>query len=200
MSSLDLFHYKAINNGPKTIFLLHGTGGTEDDLFPLVEPFHTSHTIVGLLGNVREGSMARFFERKAEGILDQESIKKESTKLVNFIKEWIKVNKINVDDITFVGYSNGANMILATMFYYPELIKKATLLHPMLPFEPKDDLDLSNHKILMSWSPVDPIILADQSKMLINTLKKLSADLKIVETDSGHSISQNEVIELQHLL
>src|SRR3990167_4849513 len=99
-TSLDLFHYKAINNGPETIFLLHGTGGTEEDLFPLVEPFHTTHTIVGLLGNVREGSMARFFERKAEGIFNQKSIQEESKKLADFIKEWIKINKITADDST----------------------------------------------------------------------------------------------------
>lgn len=200
MSSLDLFHYKAINNGIKTIFLLHGTGGTEEDLFGLVEPFHTTHSIVGLLGNVREGSMARFFKRKSEGILDQESIKKESSKLADFIKEWIKVNKIKVDNITFVGYSNGANMILATIFYYPDLIKKGALLHPLLPFEPKNNLDLSKHKIMISWSSVDPIIPAEESKKLIKTLKKHSADLTVVETDSGHSLSNKEVSALHKFI
>jgi predicted esterase len=200
MSALDLFHYKAINNGPKNIFLLHGTGGTEEDLFPLVEPFHTTHSIVGLLGNVKEGSMSRFFERNAEGIFDQESIKNESKKLADFIKEWIKINKITADDITFIGYSNGANMILATMFYNPELIKNAALLHSMLPFQPANNLDLSDHKILLSWSPMDPIIQPQASEELISLLKNSNAELKIIETDAGHALTALEVKELHSFL
>jgi len=188
MSNLDLFHYKVLENkSPQTLFLLHGTGGTEDDLFPLVEPFLETHTIVGLLGNIREHGMARFFERKAEGVFNQESIKTESAKLAEFIKAWETTDNI------FIGYSNGANIILATMFYYPEVIQKAALFHPMLPFEPSTDLDLSGSNILLSWSSVDPIVPIEQSKKVISTLQNYSAKVQTVETSAGHSITPEEV-------
>lgn len=201
MSALDLFQYTEINNkSSKAIFLLHGTGGSDTDLLPLVEPFHKTHTIVGLLGNIREHGMARFFERSASGELDQTSIKTESAKLAEFITGWSKKNMIETENITFVGYSNGSNMILATLFYYPILIKKAALLHAMLPFEPSTGLDLSRHSLFFSWSKSDGMIPASQSISLIEMLKKLKATISVLETDFGHSITEKEVRNLHSFI
>jgi predicted esterase len=91
-------------------------------------------------------------------------------------------------------------MILATMFYYPELIKNAALLHAMLPFNPKDDLDLKDHNILMSWSKNDPIITETASRELIETLKRHSAKLKIIESTGGHSITRGSTILTKFLI
>ena len=201
-SPLASFHYKALGNenAPKTIFLLHGTGGTENDLFHFVEPFEKSHTLVGLLGNVRESGMARFFKRSADGILDQESIKLESQKFADFILAFTKAHNQRPEDITYIGYSNGANMILATMFYFPELVKKAVLWHPMLPFVPKEDLDLSAQKVLLSWSALDPIIKSSESLKIIEILKKHRANLSTIETDSGHAIDRAEVLAMHEFI
>lgn len=194
---LNLFHYTQINNNnPLSIFLFHGTGGTETDLFPLVEPFHTSHTIVGLRGNIDESGMARFFKRTANGTFDQDSIREEADKLVLFIIAWKKEHKATANNILYIGYSNGANIILATIFYYPEIIKTAALLHPMLPFHPKSRLDLSQHKLYLSWSRSDSIIPKSASQKVINTLNDFSANTTIVETTQGHTITEPEIKQL----
>lgn len=201
-ASLTNFHYKALGNesAQKSLFLLHGTGGTENDLFHFVEPFEKSYTLVGLLGNVQESGMARFFKRSLEGILDQESIKFESKKFADFILSFAKSHNQRPEDITYIGYSNGANMILATMFYFPELVKKAVLWHPMLPFVPEEDLELSAQKVLLSWSHSDPIISSSESLKIIEILKKHKANLHVVETDSGHSISRKEVLAMHEFI
>lgn len=197
----EIFRHRLIDNKvPKTIFLLHGTGGTENDLFNFVEPFHKTHNIIGLLGNTTENSMARFFERDASGVPIMESINVETEKLKNFIELWLIEHDAVPADITYVGYSNGANMIITTMFLYPELITKMALLHPFLPFQPKEDLNLSKNRILLSWSPEDTIIPKNQSREIIEVLQKYHADLDIIETSSGHSITQDEVIRLQKFI
>jgi len=199
---LSNFHHKTLGNesAQKSLFLLHGTGGTENDLFPFVELFEKSHTLVGLLGNVRENGMARFFRRSAEGILDQESIKLESQKFADFITSFAQSRDQKPEDITYIGYSNGANMILATMFYFPQLVKNAVLWHPMLPFEPAENLDLSAQKILLSWSETDPIISSSESLKIIEILKKHKANLQVLETDSGHAISRKEVLAMHNFI
>lgn len=195
---LDFFTHKTIrNNSPKAIFLLHGTGGNEEDLFPLVDAYKKSHTIVGLRGNILEYGLPRFFARKSEGVFDMNSIEKESKKFIQFIKEWSKTNFVELEDMLFVGYSNGANMILATMFKHPEIIRKAVVLHPMLPYMPDANLDLSHNSILLSWSPYDTVVTSEISAGVISVLTKHQAQLTVLETKAGHSISQEEVEALE---
>ncbi len=193
---LDLFKYHQIDNkSDKAIFLFHGTGGNETDLLPLVEPFLKSHTIVGLKGNVVENGMPRFFERNEEGVFDQKSIAEETEKLVQFLKEWTKINKIKTENITFVGYSNGANFLLAMLLNYPELITKAALLHAMIPFDPKE-IDLSKHKIFISWGQYDTMILPSLSKLTVEVLQALGAKPTVCIMPSGHNITSYEVDQL----
>jgi phospholipase/carboxylesterase len=199
--AIQNFQYEVIeNDSPNTLFLFHGTGGTEKDLIPFVSPFHKTHTIVSLLGNVREHGMARFFERSPEGVLDQESIQRESHKIVEFVSAWCDKAKTKVENATFIGYSNGANIILAMLFRHPELIKKAALLHPMLPFEPRPTLDLSQHKLFMSWGNNDQMILPELGQQVAQTLKTHNAQLTVVETSSGHHITKEEVLKLHEFI
>ena len=57
-----------------TILLLHGTGGTENDLIGLAEMIAPGAGILGVRGNVSENGMPRFFRRLAEGIFDEEDL------------------------------------------------------------------------------------------------------------------------------
>lgn len=182
-------------NAP-AIFLLHGTGGSEHDLIPLVADFADSHRLIGLRGNIDEHGQQRFFKRQEDGTLDQESIRLEASKLAAHLEHWHATHNQDVKNTIYVGYSNGANMILSLLFLYPDLIHKAALLHPMLPFQPDATLDLSQKSIFLSWSESDQIIPKLQSQKLIETLTSLAPKLSIVQTDRGHSLTKSEVIAL----
>lgn len=45
-----------------TLLLLHGTGGTEQDLLPLAGEIDQDASILSVRGNVLENGMPRFFE------------------------------------------------------------------------------------------------------------------------------------------
>lgn len=57
-----------------TLLLLHGTGGTENDLVGLAEMIAPGAGILGVRGNVSENGMPRFFRRLAEGVFDEEDL------------------------------------------------------------------------------------------------------------------------------
>jgi predicted esterase len=191
---LSLFTTSIIdNNSKKTIFLFHGTGGNETDLFPLIEPFTKTHTIVGLRGNILEHGMPRFFKRVSEGIFDLENLKEETEKLAVFLKAWYIKYSSSPDKSIFIGYSNGANFILSELFTHPELVQNAAVLHAMLPFAPPQSLDLSGHTVLLTRGLQDPIITPEQSGKLLDTLKKGKAQLTVLETDIGHAITEEEL-------
>lgn len=194
------FHHIHIDNQvSKTLFLLHGTGADERDLLPLARGLEKHYNFVGLLGNVREQGMARFFARDEQGVFDQESIAGESKKLAEFIEAWSAEHNLKPSGASFLGYSNGANMIAALALNYPHLVTQAVLLHPMLPFEPKQ-LDLSQQHYLVSYGENDRMIPAVKTKALIAALQWLGAQVEIIVHDGGHEIWPSEVEALQQFL
>ena len=54
----------------RTVVALHGTGGDENDLVPLVREIYPDANILGLRGNVNEGGALRFFRAKAVRLVD----------------------------------------------------------------------------------------------------------------------------------
>lgn len=200
MNSLTNFHYRYIDNHvEQTLFLLHGTGGSEDDFLPLVAPLKDEYNFVGLRGNVTEGGLARFFKRTAAGVFDQVNIKTEAKKLADFLAVWYAEHELLPVQTAFVGYSNGANMILATMFLYPELFSTVVLLHPMLPLQ-LTKKSLTGKKVLLSYGTHDQLIPTAASEEVVLTLKTNGAEVTVVRHEGGHQVQQQEIIKLKEFL
>lgn len=176
------------NKSDKTLVLLHGTGGTESDFLFLDDLLENKFNIISIRGNVSENGMPRFFKRISFGVFDQKSIEIETDKFSRFIK----ARNLDPKKTWYLGYSNGANMILATLFYYPELVEKAVLLHAMLPFEP-EDIDLSEAEVFFSYGLNDHMITPEQSKEAIEKLKTKKARIQEYSYPGGHEISEKEI-------
>ncbi|HEX7017473.1 MAG TPA: alpha/beta hydrolase [Patescibacteria group bacterium] len=199
--ALSLFHYHYQDTqAQKTLFLLHGTGGDEHDVLPLVQSLRAEYNLVGVRGNVSEQGMARFFARQSPGVFDQESIATETDKLAEFIQAWMKKYSLTADRLAFLGYSNGANMILATLFNHPNLIKKAALLHPMLPFQPSERMALKDSSFLVTYGENDLMISPQESQKVSAVLKKSGASVEVVTHPGGHELVKAEVLRLQEFL
>ena len=195
--ALAQFHYyEQFSGQKKVIVLLHGTGGDEHDLLPLVSPFSEDFAVLSLRGNVEENGMSRFFKRTSFGVFDEENIKEEAKKLKSFVNTWAKVHEINLEDVNFVGFSNGANMILALSFLYPTDVFHAALLHPMVPLKPAQKIELNHAHFFVSWSPLDQMISEEQSQEVLQTLRNCNAKITESHTQGGHGLTQEEVIDL----
>lgn len=179
---------------------LHGTGGDENDFLFLNDRLSETHNIVGLRGNVDENGLTRFFKRESLDVFDQNSIKQEAGKLQQFLTAWMKEYEVNVDQLIFLGYSNGANMLIATMFYYPELIRNVVALHPMLPFKPKETINLSENTILVTYSVNDELVTEEQSISLIELLRSYKAQVTFKTYSTGHQLSSKEITDMVQFL
>ena len=102
-----------------TLVLLHGTGGTEQDLIPLAKELSTEANILTLRGDVIENGMSRFFRRHAEGVLDLEDLKKQTERFLHFLDEAATMYDIDRDKMIPLGYSNGANLIGSALYRHP---------------------------------------------------------------------------------
>lgn len=199
----SLFHYKEINNhAERTLFTFHGTGGSEDDFLFFDGLLKQQWNIVGIRGNVDEQGMRRFFKREAFGVFDTESISEESEKLQQFITNWYTEKKTSKEQCVFLGYSNGANMILSLLFRYPELLRTVVLLHPMLPFVPKETAFSANDALeaLVTTGANDQLIGAAESCAVIETLQGLQIHVTHREYSGGHEIGQQEIQDIIQFL
>ncbi|RCW71878.1 alpha/beta hydrolase [Saliterribacillus persicus] len=186
--------FKAGENlkGP-TLLLLHGTGGTENDLLPLAEMVDPQANILSVRGNVSENGMPRFFKRLAEGVFDEEDLIYQTKELHEFLDEAAEEYGFDRNYIIAIGYSNGANIAASLLFHYQDALNGAVLHHPMVPRRNIELPDLSSVKVLITAGHNDPLCTEEESYELESTLKENGANVDIHWENNGHQLSQTEV-------
>src|SRR3954453_11294412 len=110
----------ATSAGQPPILLLHGTGGDENDLLPLGRTIAPGPALLSPRGQVLEGGMPRFFRRLAEGVFDEEDVRRRANALVGFVLEARDVYGLGAP-IT-VGLWIGANIASAVLQLLPEVL------------------------------------------------------------------------------
>ena len=184
--------FRESKKSKRVLVLFHGTGGDEHDLIPLCEDIDSDASILSLRGNVSENGMLRFFVRFSNGKFDQESIKNEANQIFTFISDFLLRNKRNASDLVFVGFSNGANMIVALMLLYPKLVRCALVLHGLQPIEPAPSVDLNGASVFVSVGLGDQMIEPSKTMALISLLRAKGANVTVHKDDSGHTINEGE--------
>lgn len=175
----------------KTLILLHGTGGNEEDLIPLAKLIDKDANILSLRGNVKEGNMNRFFRRLGFGVFDLEDVEFRSHETLNFIKEASQTYQFDITKTTAIGYSNGANLLLSMLFLTEVPFDKLVLSHPMLTFKDKPILKQQT-KTLITYG------INDQMTTITDTLNLVKLVETAMPTDkfshqNGHSLTNDEV-------
>jgi phospholipase/carboxylesterase len=177
-----------------TFLLLHGTGGNEQDLVPLAYELDQRAAILSPRGKVLEnGITPRFFRRLAEGVFDLEDLKFRTNELADFVIDATKTYDFDLQRITAVGYSNGANIAASMLLLRPEILSSAILFRAMVPLVPNTLPDLSDKHIFMSSGVYDPIVSKQEAENLFGLFKKAGADISLSWQESGHELTIEEV-------
>lgn len=176
-----------------TLLLLHGTGGTENDLIPLAKKVDPSASILGVRGNVLEQGMPRFFRRLAEGVFDEEDLIFRTKELNSFIDNMAQKYLFGRENVLAMGYSNGANIAGSLLFHYENSLKGAILLHPMVPKRGVELPNLNQTPVFISAGKNDPICPPEEANELEEILLQANADVYVHWEDGGHRMSDREI-------
>lgn len=176
-----------------TLLLLHGTGGNENDLLPLAEIIDKDANVLSVRGNVSENGMPRFFRRLAEGVFDEEDLIFRTNELNEFLDEAAEKYEFNRNNITAVGYSNGANIAASLMFHHKDALQTAILHHPMVPRRGIDLPNLEGKRAFIAAGTNDPICSPQESEELNEILANAGADVALHWENQGHQLTINEV-------
>ncbi|MFC5590166.1 alpha/beta hydrolase [Sporosarcina soli] len=175
------------------LLMLHGTGGTEQDLLPLAEIVDPDATVLSVRGNVLENGMPRFFRRLAEGIFDEEDLIFRTKELNDFLDEAAKEYGFDRLNIVAIGYSNGANIAASLLFHYADALKGAILHHPMVPRRGIDLPNLTGTRVFIAAGKNDPMCTAEESEELDTLLTGAGAETAVHWEMNGHSLTRTEV-------
>lgn len=177
----------------RTLLLLHGTGGDENDLIPLGDLLDRGANLLSPRGQVLEHGMPRFFRRLAEGVFDIPDLKARTQQLGDFIEGASAQYGFPTVGVTAVGFSNGANIAAALLLLRPGLVKEAILYRAMVPLEVTPLPDLRGTRVFIAAGQHDPIIPPSNSERLAAMLREAGADVELRWAPTGHPLTREDV-------
>jgi phospholipase/carboxylesterase len=138
---LDFVQTLVPGRSTRTLLLLDGTGGNENDLI--------------LLG--------RQLDPDANLLIPRGKVAARTQQLADFIEQASVKYRLNRQNLFAVGYSNGANLAGTLLLLRPQTLAGAIPLRPMVPIVPEPLPDLSGVPVLAVSGRYDPIVPPDEA-------------------------------------
>ena len=194
---LDYIHrfvpaHAAAKDAP-TLLLLHGTGGDENDLIQLGPLLAPGAALLSPRGKVLENGMPRFFRRLAEGVFDEEDLRRRSAELASFVARAATYYDFDPARVVAAGFSNGANIAASLLLLHPETLAGAILFHGMTPVVPETLPDLRGKPALLTAGRMDPLIPGAESERLAKLLERAGAEVALDWQPGGHALTRAEI-------
>lgn len=183
-----------------TLLLLHGTGGSENDLLALGADLHPEANLLSPRGKTLENGMARFFRRLAEGVFDEADLIARTHELADFVAAAARHYGFDAGRVTAVGYSNGANIAASLLLLRPETLRSAVLLRAMVPLQPAAAPDLAGKTVFLAAGKSDPLVPGENSQQLAQLLGRCGAEVTLHWSPAGHQLTAHELDEARRWL
>ena len=177
--------------GAPLLMTFHGTGGNEHQFHGFAERLIPGAHVVSPRGDVLEGGMNRYFRRTGEGVYDMADLAQRRDLMARFIHD--QKARTGAAHVAGLGYSNGANILMAVALEQPDLVDRMALMHPLIPWSPAPQPGLAGRRILITAGKRDPICPAPMTQALADYLADQGAEVTLEWHAGGHEITQGEV-------
>ncbi|SDO81917.1 Predicted esterase [Phyllobacterium sp. YR620] len=175
-----------------TLVLLHGSGQDETSLVSFGAKIAPNALLLAVRGRVVQDGSNRWYRRLTPISFDQKDIRSEAKAFADFFKQAALQYKIDPKRTTFLGYSNGANLVNAVMMLYPDLVKQAVLLRSMPVLTGSTEANLTNARVLTVSGATDQLY-APYAPALEDMLRSHGARVEARSIKSDHGLGKEDV-------
>ncbi|HEM2809163.1 TPA: hypothetical protein U0616_000927 [Streptococcus suis] len=184
-------HYRFIKgSSPRLLVFFHGTGGNKESILFLRQQLDPKASVLSFNGSWGQGRDRRFFAPLIDGQLDLVDFEK---RLSAFLDFWKDLDIQHYQEITFVGFSNGANFIMGLLTKQSNLADNYILLHPSA-LDYAFPMQNSRAEILFTLGQNDPYVDPFALENLVDDLQASAfPKANLARFDKGHYLSHDEL-------
>ncbi|MCW2120394.1 alpha/beta hydrolase [Flavobacterium sp. 7A] len=200
---------KTILDKNPLILLLHGYGSNEADLFSFASELPDEYYIISARApyDMQYGSYAWYainFDADENKFSDLDQARESRDLIANFVEELIANFPIDQDNVTLLGFSQGAILSYAIALSHPEKIKNIIALSGYA----NEDImetnytknDFSNLRIFHSHGTVDQVIPIEWARKTGPFLKNLNINATYKEYPVGHGVAPQNFYDFKNWL
>lgn len=188
---------------PKIMFLLHGYGSHEEDLFSFAPYLPEDYLVVSLRAPLALGfgGFAWYsirFDENQDKWTDEDEAKAAQDLILYNINHHLKQFSLDQQKVTLLGFSQGAILSWAVGLSHPDKVEQIIALSGYL----NNDIfkmaegDLDKLRCFSSHGTQDPTIPIQWAQKGIEELKKYNIDLTYKEYPAGHGIAPENFSDL----
>ena len=185
--------------GSPTVIALHGSGADEMTMLPLAHLLDPTARVIVPRGRIMQNGERRWYRKNTAISFDQSSIRFEAEAFAGFLDGLAADKLVGPTPPIFLGYSNGANLIAATMLLHPGLIRRAILMRAMPVLETPPSVDLSSARVLVLGGAADKTY-GSYSSALDELLRRNGATVVRETLKSGHEFGEADIVSARRWL
>lgn len=174
-----------------TLLLLHGTGGNETSLLALGKKLAPDAALLSVRGRSLDGGSPRFFRRFSMTEYDQPHLSQEADALAEFVCESANAYRLDPHKVVALGYSNGANIALASLVRNPGTFAGAVLLRPVMPFDDPPKVNLNHLPVLVTNGLRDSYLPV--AEPVVPYLRTSGANVQEERYVAGHELTEQDI-------
>ncbi|ADV50728.1 phospholipase/Carboxylesterase [Cellulophaga algicola DSM 14237] len=199
--SLSLYHIirpSSIEKNAPVLFMLHGYGSNEEDLFSFAAELPEDYFIISVrapypLQPSGNAWYAINFDAEKGKWSDDEQAIESRDKIASFITEACAAYSVDQNNVTLLGFSQGTILSYAVALSYPEKVSRVIALsgyiNENIIKEGYEKNDFSSLKIYASHGSVDQVIPVDWAAKAPKFLDHLGITNTYEEFPVGHGVA-----------
>ncbi|MFM0788306.1 hypothetical protein P7J41_05010 [Streptococcus suis] len=183
------YHFEDGTNSRLLVFF-HGSGGNKDSMLFLRQQLDPKASVLSFDGSWGQGRERRFFAPLIDGQLDLVDFEMHLSAFLDF---WQDLDIQPYQQVTFVGFSNGANFIMGLLTKQSNLVDKYILLHPSA-LGYAFPMENSRAEILFTLGQNDQLVDQVALENLVDDWQASAFPrTNLARFDKGHFLSQDEL-------